>query len=109
MATLTIAAKANTSIFNPVFANAVTSVTVSGTPVAFTNTGGSILLAAALATDAAVVLTYDATNPRAGAIEFRLLELNARLAALDAMNIGSRLAALDALNISGRLAALEAA
>lgn len=96
MATLTIAAKATAAIFPVTVAAAVTSVTVNGTPVAFSYTGSSIRLSAPLSADATVVMTYDAANPLAGAIEYRLLELNARLAALDALNIGARLAALEA-------------
>lgn len=96
MPTITIAAKASTTVFPILAAAAVTSVTVNGTPVAYTFTGSAIRLAAPLSADATVVFTYDATNANAGAMEYRLLELNARLAAFDALNIGARLTALEA-------------
>lgn len=95
MATITIAAKAFTSIFPVMVAGAVTAVAVNGLPVAFAHNGTAIRLADPLAADAEVVMTYDPANPRAGDIEFRLLDINTKLSALAGLDIAARLAALE--------------
>jgi hypothetical protein len=89
MTDLTMAAKAHTAVINlappgPPRAEAVTAVAVNGVPVAFTIATGGIRLAEPLAADATVTLTYDPANPRAGALEHRLLSLANRIAALEA-------------------------
>jgi hypothetical protein len=86
MTDINIAAKANSSLIllaEP-SAQSVTAVNVNGVPAAFTVEPGSIRLATPLTADATVTLTYDPSNPRAGALEHRLLAITNRLAALEA-------------------------